>query len=170
LSTHDADYDDGVAYGSDSRHGVEGINSTGDASEATENQAAEDATGNLRAAHDANGYQEGPGETIALLNEGSRARIQTTGNRHVDTAHSRYSLGRALWLSNKPLETTQALDEFQAAILFLKQHEPTPHSLIAFGKARDSAQESVTLFEDPGTRSHGLTGGLPPSDGKIREQ
>jgi len=28
-----------------------------------------------------------------------------------------------------------------------------PHSLIAFGKARNSAQESVTLLEDPGTRS-----------------
>ena len=46
-----------------------------------------------------------------------------------------------------------ALDKFQAAILFLKQREPTPHSLIAFVKARDSAQESVTLLEDPGTRS-----------------
>jgi len=97
------------------------ILSTGDASEATENQAAEGATGNFGAAHDANGYLEGPKENIALLNEGSRAQIRTTGNRHVDTAHLRYSLGRALWLSNKPLETTQALDEFQAAILFLEK-------------------------------------------------
>jgi len=152
-AARDADYDVAVAHGSDSKHGVEGNNSTCDASEATENQAAEGATGNFGAAHDVNGYQEGPGKTIALLNEGSRAQIRTTGNRHVDTAHLRYRLGRALWLSNKPLGTTQALDEFQAAILFLKQHEPTPHSLIAFRKARDSAQESVTLLEDPGTRS-----------------
>jgi len=118
-AAHDADYDVGVAHGSDSRHGVEGNNSTSDASEATENQAAEGATGYFGAAHYANGYQEGLGKKIALLNEGSRAQIRTTGNRHVDTAHLRYSLRRALWLSNKPLETTQALDEFQAAILFL---------------------------------------------------
>jgi len=91
-AAHDADYDVGVAHGSESKHGVEGNNSTGDASEATENQAAEGATGNFGAAHDANRYQEGPG--------------------HVDTAHLRYSLGRALWLSNKPLETTQALNKF----------------------------------------------------------
>ena len=65
-------------------------------------------------------YQKGPGKScrtlyfklverqaeIALLNEGLRAQIRTTGNRHVDTAHMRYSLGRALWLYNKPLETT----------------------------------------------------------------
>jgi hypothetical protein len=90
---------------------------------------------------------------IALLKEGLRTQIRTTKHRHVDTAHMRYSLGRALWLSNKPLESTQALDEFQAAILFLKQREPTHHSLISFEKARDLAQESVTLFREPGTRS-----------------
>ena len=151
--THDADYDVGVAHGSDGRHGVEGNNSTGDASEATENQVAEGATANFGAAHDANGYQEGPGKQIALIKEGSRAHIRTTGHRHVDTIHLRYSLGRALRLSNKPLETTQTLDEFQAAILFLKQHGPTPYSLIALGKARDSAQASVTPLEDPGTHS-----------------
>jgi len=150
-ATHDADYDVGAPHGSDGRHGVEGNNNAGDASEATENQVAEGATGNFGAAYDANGYQEGPGKQIALLKEGSRAQIRTTGHRHVDTTHFCYSLGRALRLSNKPLETTQTLDKFQAANLFLKQHEPTPHSLIAFGKARDSAQESITLLEDPGT-------------------
>ena len=36
-AAHDADYDVGVAQGSYSRHGVQGNNSTGDASEATEN-------------------------------------------------------------------------------------------------------------------------------------
>ena len=64
-ATHDADYDVGVAHDSDGRHGVEGNNSTGDASEATENQVVEGATGNFGAAHDANGYQEGPGKQIA---------------------------------------------------------------------------------------------------------
>ena len=138
-ATHDADYDVGVAHDSDGRHGVEGNNSTGDASEATENQVVEGATGNFGAAHDANGYQEGLGKQIALVKEGSRAQTRTTGHRHVDTTHLRYSLGRALRLSNKPLETTQTLDKFQAANLFLKQREPTPHSLIAFGKARDTS-------------------------------
>ena len=113
-------------------------------------------------------YQEGPGKNrrtlyyevvekaqaeIVRLNEGLRAQIRTTGNKHVDTAHMCYSLGRALWLSNKPLETTQAMDEFQAAILFPKQGELKQHSLISFEKARDMAQESVTLFQDPGTLS-----------------
>jgi len=90
---------------------------------------------------------------IALLDEGLRAQIRTTGNRHIDTAHMRYSLGRALWLFDKPRETAQALDEFQAATLFLKQREPTHHSLIAFEKARDLAQESLILFQEPGTRT-----------------
>ena len=45
------------------------------------------------------------------------------------------------------------MDEFQAAILFLKQHEPKHHSLISFEKARDMAQESTTLFRTPGTLS-----------------
>jgi len=45
-----------------------------------------------------------------------------------------------------------------------------PHSLIAFGKARDSAQESVYHFSRIQAHDlHGLTGGLPPPDGKIRE-
>jgi len=57
-AAHDAVYDVGAAHSSDSRHGVEGNNSTGDASEATGNQAAEGATGTFGAAHDANGYQE----------------------------------------------------------------------------------------------------------------
>ena len=86
-AAHDADYDVGVAHDSDSRHGVEGNNSTGDASEATENQVDEGATGNFGAVHDANGYQERPWAKIALLNEGSRTQIQTTGNRHVVTVH-----------------------------------------------------------------------------------
>jgi len=63
-ATHDADYDVGVAHDSDARHNVEGNNSTGDASEAMETQVVEWATGDFGAAHDANGYQEGPGKQI----------------------------------------------------------------------------------------------------------
>ena len=78
-------------------------------------------------------------------------QIIITGNKHVDTALARYNLGRALWLSNKTLETTQAVDEFQAAILFMKQREPNHHSLISFEKVRDVALESAASFRTPGT-------------------
>jgi len=64
-----------------------------------------------------------------------------------------YSLGMALWISYKPRETAQALGEFNAAIKFFKQREPTHHSLIAFEKAHDLAQKSLTLFQEPGTRT-----------------
>ena len=88
-------------------------------------------------------YQEGPGQNfqtlydkvvdkaqaeIKLLSMEFQIQIRITGNKHVDTALARYNLGRALWLSNKTLETTQAVDEFQAAILFMKQREPNHHS------------------------------------------
>ena len=71
-----------------------------------------------------------------------------------DLILKRFDLTKGLLFKTfvKPLETTQTLDKFQDVNLFLKQREPMPHSLIAFGKARDSAQESVTLLEDPGTR------------------
>jgi len=65
----------------------------------------------------------------------------------------RYSLGMALWLSYKPGETAQALGEFKAAIIFLKQREPTHHSLTAFEKAHEMAQESLKIFQEPGTRT-----------------
>jgi len=72
-----------------------------------------------------------------------------------DLILKRFDLTKGLLFKTfvKPLETTQTLDKFQDVNLFLKQREPMPHSRIAFGKARDSAQESVTLLEDPGTRS-----------------
>ena len=86
-ATHDADYDVGVAHGCDGRHGVEGNNGTGDASETTENQVAEGATGNFGAVHDAIGYQEGLEKQIALLKAGSRVQIRTKGidmlTRHI---------------------------------------------------------------------------------------
>jgi len=90
---------------------------------------------------------------IEFLNMELQVQIRITGNKHVDTALARYNLGRALWLSNKPLETTQAVDEFQAAILFMKQREPNQHSLISFERARDTALESAAFFRTPGTLS-----------------
>jgi len=82
-----------------------------------------------------------------------RIQIRIAGNKHIDTALARYNLGRALWLYNKTLETTQAVDEIQAAILFMKQREPNHHCLISFEKVRDMALESVALFRTPGTLS-----------------
>jgi len=97
-------------------------------------------------------YQEGPGQhcrtpynkvvdkaqaEIKFLSMEFQIQIRITSNKHVDTALARYNLGRALWLSNKTLETTQAVDEFrvQAAILCMKQREPNLHSLVSFKKA-----------------------------------
>jgi len=75
------------------------------------------------------------------------------GNKPIDTAHMRYSLGMALWLSYKPLETFQAMGEFGAAIMFLKQRDPTHHSLTTFKKALDLAQDSLKLLKEPGMRT-----------------
>ena len=90
---------------------------------------------------------------IQFLSMELQIQIRITGNKHVDTALARYNLGRALRLSNKTLETTQAVDEFQAAISFLKQREPKHHSLISFEKAREQERDcarkrdcQITLF------------------------
>ena len=56
--------------------------------------------------------------------------IKKSRNKHINTARARYNLGRALWLSNKPLDTTQAVEEFDAAILFMTQREPNHHSTV----------------------------------------
>ena len=60
-------------------------------------------------------------------------------------------LGRAL--CNKPLETTQAVEEFEAAILFMTQREPSHHHRREMEKARDIALETISLFRTPGTLS-----------------
>jgi len=86
---------------------------------------------------------------IALLDEGLRAQIRTRGNRHVDTAHMRYSLGMALWLSASPEKQPRLRANFKRPSCC----EPTHDSLIAFEKARDLAQESLTLFQEPGART-----------------
>jgi len=113
-------------------------------------------------------YQEGPDQNCRTLYDEAVAKAQAeieflsmelqiqiriTGNKHIDTALARYNLGRAPWLSMKTLETTQAVDEFQAAILLMKQRDPNHHSLISFEKARDMALESVALFRTLGTLS-----------------
>ena len=41
------------------------------------------------------------------------------GSRHIDTARAQFQLGSALWLSNKPLETHQAVKLFDAATRFM---------------------------------------------------
>ena len=66
---------------------------------------------------------------IDLLRLELQFLIKKSGNKHIDTAWARYNLGRALWLSNNPLETTQAVEEFEAAILFMTQREPSHYSL-----------------------------------------
>jgi len=60
---------------------------------------------------------------------------------------------RALWLSNKPLETTQAVEVFEAAILFMTQREPSHHNRRETEKARDMGLETIALFRTPGTLS-----------------
>jgi len=79
--------------------------------------------------------------------------IKKSGNKHIDTARARYNLGRALWLSNKPLETTQAVEEFEAAILFMTQREPNHYSLSDTEKVRDMALETIADSKTPGTLS-----------------
>jgi len=90
---------------------------------------------------------------IELL--GLELQIQTkkSGCKNINTARARYNLGRALWLSNKPLETTQAIEEFDAIILFMTQREPTHGILCETIKIRDMALQVKTNFETLGTPS-----------------
>ena len=90
---------------------------------------------------------------IELLKKNLQLHIKKLGNKHIDTALTRYSLGRALWLSNKPLETTQAVEEFDAAILFMTQHEPNHQVLVDTKTIRDMALEVIAKFEIQGTLS-----------------
>jgi len=90
---------------------------------------------------------------IELLKKNLQPHIKKLGNEHIDTSLARCSLGKALWLSNKPLETTQAVEEFEAAILFMTQREPSHYRLCATKRVRDMALESIAQFNTPGTRS-----------------
>jgi len=83
---------------------------------------------------------------IEFLRVELQIQIKKSGNKHIDTVLARYNLGRALWLSNKPLETTQAIEEFEADIMFMTQREPNHYSL-------SDALESIAQFKTPGTLS-----------------
>jgi len=74
-------------------------------------------------------------------------------SKYIDTARARFNLGRALWLSNKPLETTQAAEEFDAAIRFMTQREPNHQILIDTKTIQDMALEVIAKFETKGTLS-----------------
>jgi len=90
---------------------------------------------------------------IEFLRVKHQIQIKKEGKKHIETALARYNLGRALWLSNKPLETTQAIEEFEAAILFMSQREPSHHHRRETEKARDMALETIALSRTPGTLS-----------------
>jgi len=90
---------------------------------------------------------------IELLRLELQILLQKSGSKHIDTARARFNLGRALWLSNKPLETTQAGKEFDAAIRFMTQREPN-HQILTDTKAiRDVALDVIAKFETKGTLS-----------------
>jgi len=80
-------------------------------------------------------------------------QINKAGNKHIETALARFNLDRALRLSNKPLETTQAVEEFEAAILFMTQRKPSHHNRGETEKVRDMALETIALFRTLGTLS-----------------
>jgi len=58
---------------------------------------------------------------IELLRLELQILLNKSGSKHIDTARAQFNLGRALWLSNKPLGTTQAVKEFDVAIKFMTQ-------------------------------------------------
>jgi len=67
---------------------------------------------------------------IELLRLELQIQIKKSGSKNIYTARARYNLGRALWLSNKPLETTQTVGEFDAVISFMTQREPN-HQILS---------------------------------------
>jgi len=90
---------------------------------------------------------------IELLRLELQIQIKKSGSKNINTARARYNLGRALWLSNKPLETTQAVEEFDAVIPFMTQREPNHQILSETIKIRDMALEVIANFETQGTLS-----------------
>jgi len=67
---------------------------------------------------------------LQLLRLELKIRIKKSGNKNINTARARYNLGSALWLSNKPLEITLAVEEFDAVIPFMTQREPN-HQILS---------------------------------------
>ena len=77
---------------------------------------------------------------IQFLRMELQIKIKKVGKKHIETALARYNLGRA------HLETTQAVEEFEAAIFFMSQREPSHHHRRVTEKARDMALETISLF------------------------
>ena len=79
--------------------------------------------------------------------------LDELGSRHIDTARAQFQLGSALWLSNKALETHQAVKLFDSAIRFMTQHEPNNPTLTATKTIREEALEALEKFETKDTLS-----------------
>jgi len=90
---------------------------------------------------------------IELLRVELKIQIKKSGNKNINSAQARYNLGQALWLFNKPHETTLAVKEFDAVILFMTQREPNHQILSETIKIRDMALRVITNFETLGTLS-----------------
>jgi len=90
---------------------------------------------------------------IELLRLELQILLNKSGSKHIDTARAQFNLGRALWLSNKPLETIQAVKKFDAAIRFMTQYEPNRRTLTDTKAIRDVALEAIGKFEIKGTLS-----------------
>ena len=69
--------------------------------------------------------------------------LDELGSRHIDTARAQFQLGSALWLSNKPLETHQAVKLFDAAIKSMTRYEPSHRTLTDTKTIRDAALDDV---------------------------
>ena len=93
---------------------------------------------------------------IELLRVELKIQIKKSGNKNINTARAPCNLGRALWLSNKPLETTLAVKEFDAVILFMTRREPNLQILSETIKIRDMALKAITNFDTLGTLSLSL--------------
>ena len=79
--------------------------------------------------------------------------LDELGSRHIDTARAQFQLGNALWLSNKPLETYQAVKLFDSAIRSMTQYEPSNRILTDTKTIRDVALEALGKFETKDTLS-----------------
>jgi len=90
---------------------------------------------------------------IELLRLELQIHLDKSGNRHIDTARAQFKLGSALWLSNKPPETLQAVGLFDTAIRFLTQYEPNHRTLTETKVIRDVALEALGKFEIEDTLS-----------------
>jgi len=90
---------------------------------------------------------------IELLRLELQILLNKSGSKHIDTARAQFNLGRALWCSNKPLETIQAVKHFNTAFRFMTQYEPNHRTLIDTKTIRDAALEALGKFEIEGTLS-----------------